>query len=154
MNVVLPEPVDPATRIFFRCAMAARITYSMGALPDGEYRLPHHRWDHAFEAASIRGQFCFNNGVVVIDDRVANCRDRAERAQSLRGKHRAHDLKIFMRPLHPHSSIGIQQNIFGKVIFKTGSDQWPEFPNQLFVTAFGDLMKFLHSLLPMRDKSA
>src|SRR6266576_2868737 len=94
----------------------------MGTLPDCEYWSPHHRWDHPLKAATIRRQFRFNNRVVVIDDRVANCCNRAERAQRLRGKHRANNLKVLVRPLHPHAPIG-------------------------------DLLKFLHSLLPMRDGS-
>src|SRR6266576_5701907 len=125
----------------------------MWTLPDCEYWSPHHRRDYPLKAATIRRQFRFNNRVVVIDDRVANCRNRAERAQCLRGKHRANNLKVLVRPLHPHTSIGIQQNIFGAGVFETRSDQWSELPNQFFIAAFGDLLKFLHSLLPMRDES-
>ncbi len=122
----------------------------MGPLPDCEYRLPHYGRNQTLEAAPIRGQFRFKNGIVVIDDCVANRRNRAERAQGLRGKHRAHDFKILMRALYPHAPIGVQQDIFGAMIFKGGTNQRPEFPDQLFIAAFGDLLKFLHRVLPIR----
>src|SRR3984893_8042825 len=37
------------------------------------------------------------------------------------------------------------------MIFKAGSDQRPKFSDQFFIAAFGHLLKFLHSLLPMRE---
>ena len=55
-----------------------------------------------------------------------------------------------MRALHPHPPIGVQQDIFSAMVFKAGSDQRPEFADQLFVAAFGDLLKFLHLVLPIR----
>ena len=58
--------------------------------------------------------------------------------------------KILVSALHPHLPIGIQQDIFGAMIFKAGSDQRPEFPDQFFIAAFGDLLKFLHLALPIR----
>ena len=122
---------------------------ALRALPDREYRLPYYRGDQTLEAAPIRGQFRFKNGVVVIDDCVANRRNRAERAQCLRWKHRARNLKILMRALHPHPPIGVEQDIFSAMVFKAASDQRPELPDQLFVAAFGDLLKFLHRVLPV-----
>jgi hypothetical protein len=37
------------------------------------------------------------------------------------------------------------------MIFKAGSDQRPQFPDQFFIAAFGNLLKFLHLLLPVRE---
>src|SRR3979490_2268308 len=122
----------------------------MRALPDRKYRLAHHRGDQSLEAAPICGELRFQNGVVVIDDRIANRRDGAERAQGLRGKHRAHHLKILVRALYPYPTIGVQQDILGVMVIKAGSDQRPEFTDQLFIAAFSHLQKFLHPLLPMR----
>ena len=51
MNVVLPDPVEPATRIFFRCSTAMRITST--------WRLPRtnsmnwSRWRWRFSASSF-----------------------------------------------------------------------------------------------------
>src|SRR5208283_1883044 len=120
----------------------------MRALPNREYRLTHHRRNQPLETAPIRGQFRFENGIVVIDDRIANRGNRAKRTQGLRRQHRTHNLKILMRALRPHSAIGVQQDIFGAMVFKAGSDKRPEFAHQLFITTFSDLLKFLHRALP------
>ena len=58
--------------------------------------------------------------------------------------------KILVRPLDPHLPIGIQQDVFGAMILKAGGHQRPEFPDQFFISAFGDLLKFLHLALPIR----
>ena len=55
-----------------------------------------------------------------------------------------------MRALHPHPPIGVQQDIFSAMVFKAASDQRPKLPDQFFVAAFGDLLKFLHRVLPTR----
>jgi len=54
-----------------------------------------------------------------------------------------------MCALHPDAPVGVQQDIFGAMIFKAGSDERTEFPYQLFIAACGHLLKFLHSVLPM-----
>ena len=118
--------------------------YAMRPLPDCKYRMAHHWRDQSLEAAPIRGQLCFENGVVVIDDRIANRGDRAERTQGLCGRHFANNPKILVSPLDPQLPIGIQQDVFGAMILKAGSDQRPQFPDQFFISAFGDLLKFVH----------
>src|SRR6266436_3806009 len=85
--------------------------YAMRPLPNGKYRMPYHWRDQTLEAASIRGQLCFENGVVVIDDRIANRGDRAERTQVLCGGHFANNPKVLASPLDPHMPIGIQQDV-------------------------------------------
>jgi hypothetical protein len=123
----------------------------MRALPNGKYRMPYHWRDQTLEATSIRGQLCFENGVVVIDDRIANRGDRAERTQGLCGGHFSNNLKILVSPLDPQLPIGIQQDVFGAMILKAGGNQRPEFPYQFFISAFGDLLKFLHLAPPIRS---
>src|SRR5438874_8665795 len=55
-----------------------------------------------------------------------------------------------MRALHPHSPIGVQQDVFGAVVFQARGNQRSEFPDQLFVAPFGHLLNFLHPVLPER----
>ena len=85
----------------------------------------------------------------MIDDRIANRGDSAERTQGLCGGHFANNPKILVSPLDPQLPIGIQQDVFGAMILKTGGNERPEFPYKFFIWAFGYLLKFVHLGLPI-----